>query len=557
MSYPNPDDGLSLRQNNPACQLPPKIVKIIVDQVPNSTIKNLRLTSRYYSETAALRLNRVFISANPRNVEVFAAIANHEVFRAQITEIIWDDALLYVRPEPHNEVEGDYGSDDDYEGCEDEDECDEDGIDWRGDVPGWFRKACRQNIFDMKWCRDEDVDRPSLVAREQQMSEQMPMEEAWAYYQELLQQQRDALDLKVHINALEKHLGSFPGLQRITITAATHGRLYNPLYETPMIRAFPRGFNHYIPRGWPIIRTCVPECNDWNEDGSDWQGFRVVTRLLAEDRDYGRVTDLRIDANELEMGLNSRVFEKENRILNDFQATLARPNFTHLHLDLMVDPHYRQADVFRSGLLKRALASASAGQGLKYLSLRTNMDIYRTSERCNWYVPLTTIFTPTSYSRLEHFGLARFYVKQDDLLALLASLPKTLRSVELSNIPFISDGDSYRMLLYGVRDTLGWKGRDPRPILTVSTDIQNPLPGRAIWVEDELYRFLYQDGSNPFKDSPVKNSRTQIKEGFGWEKDSFDPDHKRPHVDDYDLADMGYIKDMGPRPVPRPRPQPL
>lgn len=90
------------------------------------------------------------------------------------------------------------------------------------------------------------------------MSEQMPMEEAWEYYQGLLQQQRDVLDSKAHIDALEKHIGSFPALERITITAATHGRLYNPLYETPMIRAFPRGFNHYIPRGWPIIRRVFP-----------------------------------------------------------------------------------------------------------------------------------------------------------------------------------------------------------------------------------------------------------------------------------------------------------
>jgi hypothetical protein len=126
-------------------------VKIIVDQVPNSAIKNLRLTCRSYSETAALRLDRVFISANTRNVEVFTAIANHDVFRAQITEIIWDDALLYVRPKLRDKVEAYYGSDDDYEdyGNEDGDECDEDGIDWRGDVPGWFRKACRENIFSV------------------------------------------------------------------------------------------------------------------------------------------------------------------------------------------------------------------------------------------------------------------------------------------------------------------------------------------------------------------------------------------------------------------------
>ncbi|OBT46431.1 hypothetical protein VE00_03309 [Pseudogymnoascus sp. WSF 3629] len=523
MASPNPATADSPRQSNSAFLLPPKIVKTIVDLAPNSTIKNLRLTCRFYSQTAALRLNRVFISANPRNVEVFTAIANHEVFRAKITEIIWDDALLYVRPVPGDEEEAYYASDDEYEDEMDEDEeRDKDGIDWRGDVPGWFRKACRENIFDLKWYRDEDVDRPSLIARAQQLTEQMPMEEAWAYYQELLEQQRDVLNSKAHIDALEKHIGSFPALQRITITAATHGRLYNPLYETPMIRAFPRGFNHYIPR-----------------DGSDWQGFRVVTRLLAEGRDSGGVTNLCVDAHELEMGLNSRVFERENRTLNDFEAVLARPNFTHLQLDLMVNPHSGQVDVFRSGLLKRALAG---GGGLEYLSLRTNMDVCPRSDSDEFYVPLRTIFTPTSHPRLQHFGLVHLYVKQDDLLALLASLPKTLRSVELSTIQCIDGESSYQTLLWEIRDKLGWKERDPRPTLTVSTELQNLMPGRAIWLEDELYSFLYQGGSNPFGDDSATNNSNHINYGFGWEEDSFDPDHERPHVDNYDLADMGYIK---------------
>lgn len=91
--------------------------------------------------------------------------------------------------EPHNKAEGYYVSHDEYEGFEDEDEddddCDEYGIDWRGDVR-WFRKACSETIFDLKWCRDEDLDRPSLVAIKQQISEKIPMEEAWAYHQELL-----------------------------------------------------------------------------------------------------------------------------------------------------------------------------------------------------------------------------------------------------------------------------------------------------------------------------------------------------------------------------------
>ncbi|KFY88162.1 hypothetical protein V498_06888 [Pseudogymnoascus sp. VKM F-4517 (FW-2822)] len=538
MRSPNPATSDSPRQSTSAFLLPPKIVQRIVDLAPNSSIKNLRLTCRYYSQKAALRLDRVFISANPRNVEVFTAIAEHSVFRAQITEIIWDDALLYVRRVPDADEYA--SSDEEYEDETDEDgEWDKYGINWRGKVPGWFRKACRENVSDMRFYCGVDVDRPSLIARAQQLAEQMPMEEAWAYYQKLLEQQRDVLNSKAHINALEKHVGSFPELQRITITAATHGRLYNPLYETPMIRAFPCGFNHYIPRCWPVPNGIIPECDPWDEDGSDWQGFRVVTRLLAEGRDLGRVTDLCVDAHELEMGLNSRVFERENRTLHDFEAVLKRPNFTHLQLDLMVDPDSEQVDVLSSGLLRRALAG---GRGLEYLSFRTCMEICRRSDSEDFHVPLRTIFTPTSHPRLQHFGIAHLYVKQDDVLALLTSMPKTLRSVELSTIRCIDGKSSYQTLLWAIRDKLGWAERDPRPTLTISTELQNIMPGRAVWLDDELYDFLYQGGRNPFGDDETTKDANDIDYGFGWEEDSFEPDHERPHVDLDDLADMGYVR---------------
>ncbi|OBT96239.1 hypothetical protein VE01_05822 [Pseudogymnoascus verrucosus] len=489
---------------SPALRLPPEIVKIIVDQVPNSTIKSLRLTCRLFLETVDLRLDRVFISANPRNVEVFTAIANHEVFRAKITEIIWDDAILYVRPMPRSEVEALYGSDDEYQDYVDEDEGrDENGIDWRGDVPGWFRIGCRENIYHIKDDRECDLDRLSLVAMAQQVTEQMPMEKAWAYYQELLQQQRDVRDSQAHINALEKYVGSFPALKRITITAATHEGLYNPLYETPMIRSFPRGFNYYLPFGYPPADRCQPECDEWDEDGNDWQGFRTVMRVLTEGRDCYRVMDLRIDDNEMgTMGLNSRVFEKENRTLDNFEAVLALLNFTHLQLDLIVDEHYSQAEIFCNGLLRRALAGASGGQGLKHLSLSTDisMHMYEPGDDCDWYIPLAMIFTPTRYSRLQHFGLASFYVEQDDLLALLASLPKTLRSVELSRIEIMDIGGSYQTLLCAIRDKLGWKERVQRPTLAISSEFNYSRPERTLWLKDEIYSFLYQDGSNPFED---------------------------------------------------------
>jgi hypothetical protein len=45
-------------------------------------------------ERSLLRLDRVFLSVNLRNIEVFRAIADHEEFCHRVKEVIWDDAQL-------------------------------------------------------------------------------------------------------------------------------------------------------------------------------------------------------------------------------------------------------------------------------------------------------------------------------------------------------------------------------------------------------------------------------------------------------------------------------
>lgn len=64
---------------------------------------------------------------------------------------------------------------------------------------------------------------------------------------------------------------------------------FNPLHETPMIRAFPpKGFNYPIPRTWPgMLSEPLPLVADqWRgateEDKDSWRGFRVVTRAIAQ-----------------------------------------------------------------------------------------------------------------------------------------------------------------------------------------------------------------------------------------------------------------------------------
>lgn len=74
--------------------LPSELQAHIVSDLNNRDKKSLRLTCSTLRDRSPLRIDRVFLSANVRNVEVFRAIADHEIFRKGVTEVIWDDALL-------------------------------------------------------------------------------------------------------------------------------------------------------------------------------------------------------------------------------------------------------------------------------------------------------------------------------------------------------------------------------------------------------------------------------------------------------------------------------
>ncbi|KAG6979257.1 hypothetical protein FocnCong_v010249 [Fusarium oxysporum f. sp. conglutinans] len=109
-----------ITSSNPFQRFPSELVGAICSLLPNSDIKNLRLTSRYLNDKSRLRLNRLFISPNERNLDVLRAVANHPTFRLGVEEIIWDDATLKPIQSYNGRVH--YDSDED-----DEDEDEEDG----------------------------------------------------------------------------------------------------------------------------------------------------------------------------------------------------------------------------------------------------------------------------------------------------------------------------------------------------------------------------------------------------------------------------------------------
>lgn len=90
-------------------------------------------------------------------------------------------------------------------------------------------------------CYDENCKEGDI-----QRDHELLLEVSWNYYQHLVQQQKAVKSSGADAEALRCGLKRFPALRKITITPAAYGRLDFPVYKTPMIRAFPAGFNYPI-----------------------------------------------------------------------------------------------------------------------------------------------------------------------------------------------------------------------------------------------------------------------------------------------------------------------
>lgn len=551
-------------------QLPPETTSTILSNLTNRDIKSLRLTCKALCTISPLRLDRVFLSANPRNIEVLRAVADHEVLRKGVVEIIWDDTRLkegliqrrshdpesqYYDPSLHetfdvvDELDDDdelgYREDDEYENEDSDEDSDEEE-----QYPRWFFLGCRKSLEEMKSHKGPDMYHPDQVARTKLADNISLRKRSWRYYQELIRQQQEVLATNSDEAAFKYGLQHFPALRRIVITPAAHGFLFMPLYETPMIRAFPRSFNYPVPYAWPIEAEQKLWERSSESEKDTWRAFRVATRTLAdtvanagqsgqsgksgqsgqteqpEQCEKHGITEIIVDANQLLTGLNAHIFNEECTEQRNLASALRKPNFRRLDLALAVGGLENQGwQAFRSGCLRRTLAEAP---GLEHIRLTTDL-VDKPDE--NYVLPLRDIFPIDSWARLSHFGLSRFHVRQDDLLSFLAALPSTLRSVELSFLIWL-DGGNYRDLLDGMRDQLRWRERpaEQRPRVIIGLpDCELFYPRRGVWANAPVEQFLYHHEPNPF--GADRDARNYIPQGAGGVvRDSFDPSFQRPWV---------------------------
>ncbi|OAR03975.1 hypothetical protein LLEC1_07863 [Akanthomyces lecanii] len=509
-------------------QLPKELLDEVTSYLTNHDIKRLRATSKALQNIVLLRVGRVFLSANPLNIQVFRAIADHDEFRHRVTEIVWDDARL---------IDTDYSLGQGLlraahipEGC-----------------PARFRRGRRAalmwrfNVAEEVWNGNKIPDHV------------MSLEDCWQYYKKLIKEQRAVLETASDVEAPRYGLCRFPSLRRLTLTPAAHGvYMGNPLYQTPMLRAFPETFAYPIPRGWPGDEesSTPPELYGWQGDedfnrliyGPDhtlrpepgctldeykniWRGFRVVLRTLAQSEHS--ISEFVMAIHHRSTGMNCHIFDQPCQEYDDFVALVSRPGFRRL--DLALCTGFQEAEEwcsFRSGLLRDALAAAT---DLEHFSVPSNMDIdvYGFASQtevledpdAESFLPLLSVFPVDKWRRLKHFGISRFYVHQSELVTLFAALPLSLRSVEASYMAFVEQDCGYTTLLESLREKLSWRdralGERPQMQIRLSRE-QRAAPGRYTRVDKAATRFIYRGAlehvPNPFGSEANNNNPV---EGLG------------------------------------------
>ncbi|EXK46246.1 hypothetical protein FOMG_04452 [Fusarium oxysporum f. sp. melonis 26406] len=518
---------------SPALQaLPNELLGAICALLCNHDIKSLRLTCRALGDKSYLRFDRVFISPDPRNIEVLLAVANHDVFRHRVKEIIWDDSVLMKIPITDGYgpcgYSGDENDPDDYAANEDKE--------W---ISRDFVRLCKDSI-DLTRARSRARNKyQGDIDVQKQVDNLMSSLDSVAHYTDLLFQQREVLSSSADEEAFRYTVQRFPKLTKVTVTPAAHGFLFKPLYKTPMIRAFPSGFVYPIPRTWPDdeAREGGPEdCPEgWGNDDErrQWRGFCIVTKTLADYADKLHISELVVDNHKLPTGIDYTLFDKPNAEYDSLCKIVARPGFRRITLALTTGylANFEAEDwgLHKNGRISSLLAKAT---DLEDVTLQNSYGLGAWSCPMEHYVSLFDIFPVDTLSKgkLKHFGLSGLQILQDDLISFLGKLPPTLKSVNLSFLSLVRGHGNHATMLADIRDKLGWRHRpaSQRIKVSISMMLNQRHKGRYVCLDREVQEYIYGDGPPPFVAREGRR-HAHFPFGIGIVYDEFDPSFEVPY----------------------------
>ncbi|KAF9778298.1 hypothetical protein IL306_004023, partial [Fusarium sp. DS 682] len=477
-------------------RLPVELLSKIIFALPNADIKNLRLTCTFLGDIALPRLSRIFISTNPQDIEIFTLIADHDVFRFKVTEIIYDDSRFDQDYDTPHDVymEGDEGDIGDVTG-----------------VPDWFRMVYSYIVNDI----DSDEHWFAPHVKEALKTRCTPVE-SYEVFRKMKREQDEVVASGWDADALKYGLSRFPNLRKLTLSPAAHGIHGRLFYPTPTLRSLCPGLILPLGRGWPV--TFIEEdriLRPWNgrnvldqEEKRKWRGFCVVTKQLAQhirENPMSDVSEFVVESRQLWTAISCRVFDNpEYDEYQDLVTILSHPRLRRLELSLGCGGQARENWCsFRRGFLYKVLSMATH---LERFSFYTTIPVLRKpwqgfeNNEANW-VSLRTLFPISKWSCLRHYSLSRLFVKQADVMEFMSALPPTLEVLEFSFLVFIRNEGDYNSLLRDMRDNLGWRERPAgnRPNLVVLVNASySERAGVVTDVSPAVEDFVYRWGSNPF-----------------------------------------------------------
>ncbi|KAF5668288.1 hypothetical protein FDENT_11904 [Fusarium denticulatum] len=182
--------------------LPNELLGSICCLLCNRDIKSLRLTCRALGVKSYLRFDRGFISANPRNIEVLLAVANHNIFRHRVKEIIWDDNVLRRIPitegyTPCGYIEDEHDFDD---------LADDENKEW---ISRDYVHLCKESIFYTNSRVQEKNKYEGENEVQKQLDNLMPTRDSLALYNDLLYQQKKVLSSNADEEAFRRQWRGF------------------------------------------------------------------------------------------------------------------------------------------------------------------------------------------------------------------------------------------------------------------------------------------------------------------------------------------------------------
>jgi hypothetical protein len=517
--FPEAFGGSPAKSRKTILNLPAELLAIVCDQVSGVDIKQLRLASKILADKVDLRIDRVYISPNRANLDYLQRILSHRRYKARVYELVWDtaqlseystfnsfrDAILSDERETRRAIEDrlvqaieTYANESpEYRSLEHRDLFQDDG-----------RLTAVAKEIVMRY--DDDFSRDMLARNAMMMS----IEDSYALYQNLYQDEQDIMKQQLDVTALHQALDSFPKLRRVTVTSEVWRPWHRvPRYTTPFYRSLPPGFRKptvwpwLMPPSHPATDAEILSCKD--RLAADWRGYeRVVSAILAMSNPT--IEEFIVDAGDEGWGIPYQLFCDDLKNFDDTIRMFQHAPLKRLQLVLSFpDPYIGLISKMIPGLTP-ALAQM---QHLEHLDL--NLNIMRTIRA----TPVTSnhsirfdLLPDSLKKKLKTLALRDIFIGRNQLYDLLCTLP-SIQQITLDRISPNEGPDFFALFrhlsMYYKQAGVSW----PRYTIVTPLVTQEDNGHYKQLVDVEIDEFLYgTSGVSPFAEMSGK----VFKEHVGW-----------------------------------------